>query len=145
MPLLCRQAKCESFSLNSGSLATVRKAKRDAGPQHEGDGKFRHPRRTIGKIRHQHRSGPKSMWMTEFSVTHMLWAVPVPLRPGGSTERDSAAHIWESVLKLWPLLFTQPCQPFPVNTSKALYIILDQFLFCYRFCEPAWESLRYQR
>jgi hypothetical protein len=36
---------------------TVTKAKRDAGPQHMGDGKFRHPRRTIRKIRHQHRSG----------------------------------------------------------------------------------------
>jgi hypothetical protein len=32
--------------------STVRKTKRDAGPKHEGDGKFRHPHRTIGKIRH---------------------------------------------------------------------------------------------
>jgi hypothetical protein len=33
------------------------KAQRDAGPKHEGDGKVCRPRRMIGKIRHQHRSG----------------------------------------------------------------------------------------
>jgi hypothetical protein len=32
-------------------IYTVKKAERDAGPKHEGDGKFHHPRRTIGKIR----------------------------------------------------------------------------------------------
>jgi hypothetical protein len=31
-------------------LYTVTKAKRDTGAQHAGDGKFRHPRREIGKI-----------------------------------------------------------------------------------------------
>jgi hypothetical protein len=31
------------------------KAKCDAGAQHAGDGKFRHPRRWIGRIRHPHR------------------------------------------------------------------------------------------
>jgi hypothetical protein len=36
---------------------TVTKAKRDTGPQHLGDGKFRHSHGTIGKICHQHRSG----------------------------------------------------------------------------------------
>jgi hypothetical protein len=36
---------------------TVKKAKRNAGPKHEGDGKFRRPRRMIGKFRHQHKSG----------------------------------------------------------------------------------------
>jgi hypothetical protein len=44
---------------------TVTKAKRDAGPQHMGDGKYRHQRRLS-------RWG--SMWMTEFSVNLMLWA-----------------------------------------------------------------------
>jgi hypothetical protein len=36
---------------------TVTKAKRGVGPQHRGDGKCPHPHRTIGHIRHQHRSG----------------------------------------------------------------------------------------
>jgi hypothetical protein len=36
---------------------TVKKAERDARPKHEGDGKFHHPRRTIGKIRQHQRLG----------------------------------------------------------------------------------------
>jgi hypothetical protein len=37
---------------------TVKKAEHGAGPKHEGDGKFHHPRRMIGKIRQHHRLGP---------------------------------------------------------------------------------------
>jgi hypothetical protein len=37
---------------------TVKKAERDAGLKHEGDGKVHHPRRMIGKIRQHHRLGP---------------------------------------------------------------------------------------
>jgi hypothetical protein len=36
------------------------------------DAKCHHPHRTIGKIRHQYQAAG-SMWMTEFSVTLMLW------------------------------------------------------------------------
>jgi hypothetical protein len=36
---------------------TVKKAERDARPKHAGDGKFHHPRRTIGKIRLHQRLG----------------------------------------------------------------------------------------
>jgi hypothetical protein len=36
---------------------TVKKAERDAGPKHEGDGKFHHPGRMIGKIRQHQRLG----------------------------------------------------------------------------------------
>jgi hypothetical protein len=38
-------------------IYTVKKAERDAGPKHEGDGKFHHPRRTIGKIRQHQKLG----------------------------------------------------------------------------------------
>jgi hypothetical protein len=44
------------FIVHHKNLSTypVTKAKRDAGPQHMSEGKGHHPRRTIGKIRHQH-------------------------------------------------------------------------------------------
>jgi hypothetical protein len=41
-------------------IHTVTKAKHDAGAQHKGDGKFRHPHRSVGKIRQQHSSGRSS-------------------------------------------------------------------------------------
>jgi hypothetical protein len=51
-------------------------SKRDASPKTEDDGKFRRPRRMIGKIRRQHSvdRAAQSMWMTEFSVTLMFRA-----------------------------------------------------------------------
>jgi hypothetical protein len=57
-------------------LKTVRKAKRDSGPKHGDDRKFRRPRRMIGKIRHQHTVdwAAQAMWMTEFYVTLMFKA-----------------------------------------------------------------------
>jgi hypothetical protein len=39
------------------SIYTIKKAKSDAVPKHLWNGKFRHPPRSIGKIRHQHRLG----------------------------------------------------------------------------------------
>jgi hypothetical protein len=42
---------------DSDSGLLFKKAKRDAGPKHVCDGKFRHPHGSIGKIRHQHRLG----------------------------------------------------------------------------------------
>jgi hypothetical protein len=47
------------------------------------DKKFDHPHRSIVKIRHQHRSGRSiyRIWMTKFSVTHIVEAcVPVGFR-----------------------------------------------------------------
>jgi hypothetical protein len=48
---------------------TVKKAKRDAGAQHVGAEKFRHPRRSSGQI--YVNFSYLSTWMTEFSVTGM--------------------------------------------------------------------------
>jgi hypothetical protein len=45
------------FELQVLFLFTVKKAERDAGPKHEGGGKFHQPRRTIGKIRQHQRLG----------------------------------------------------------------------------------------
>jgi hypothetical protein len=36
-----------TFAVIFFTLYTVKKAERDAGPKHEGDGKFRHPHRRI--------------------------------------------------------------------------------------------------
>jgi hypothetical protein len=66
-----REIGKKGLDARRGSI-TVTKAKRDAGLQHMGDGKYRHQPRTIGKIRYQQSAG--SMWMTEFSISLMLWA-----------------------------------------------------------------------
>jgi hypothetical protein len=52
---------------------TVRKSKYDAGPKHECDRKFSHPHRFSGPIYNMWVTdfSDRSMWMTEFSVTHM--------------------------------------------------------------------------
>jgi hypothetical protein len=57
-------------------MYTVKKARRDAEPKHEGDGKFHHPSRTIGKTRQHQRLGLSiyCIWVTEFSVTLALWS-----------------------------------------------------------------------
>jgi hypothetical protein len=47
----------ESFCARFLWICTVKKAERDTGPKHEGDGKFHHPRRTIRKIRQHQRLG----------------------------------------------------------------------------------------
>jgi hypothetical protein len=49
---------------------TVRKTQRDAGPKHEGDGKFRHPHKTIGKILHIQRSG-RSIYVDDGIFRHI--------------------------------------------------------------------------
>jgi hypothetical protein len=55
------------------SYITVKKAERDARPKYEGDVKFHHPRRTIGKI--NTRDWPSlSIWVAKFSVTLVLWS-----------------------------------------------------------------------
>jgi hypothetical protein len=60
--------------LGSSRLLNVKKAERDAGPKHVGDGKFRLPHRSIGKFLKPHRLGPLNlMWLTEFSVIYMFW------------------------------------------------------------------------
>jgi hypothetical protein len=46
----------ESLMLNFKRFITVTKAKHDAGPNHVGDGIFRYPHKSIGKISHQHKS-----------------------------------------------------------------------------------------
>jgi hypothetical protein len=65
------------FTKKTNSAAegyTFEKAERDAGPKHKGDGKFRHPRRTIGKIR-QHQRLVLSIYMGDgISVTFVLWS-----------------------------------------------------------------------
>jgi hypothetical protein len=65
------------MSLNAVTywLVTVRKANRDEGPKHVGGGKFRQPHRLSGPIYMllSDFSDP-SMWMSEFSVTHMFWS-----------------------------------------------------------------------
>jgi hypothetical protein len=48
---------------------TVKKAERDEGPKHEGDGKFHNPRRTIGKIR-QHQRLCLSIYMGDGFFRH---------------------------------------------------------------------------
>jgi hypothetical protein len=75
---------------NHFTKITVKKAERDAGPKHEGDGKFHHPRRTIGKIRQHQRLGwaSLSIWVTEFSVTLVLWSC-VTLGFSNSDEMDA--------------------------------------------------------
>jgi hypothetical protein len=50
-------------------MYTVKKAERDAGPKHEGDGQFHHPRRTIGKIRQHQRLG-LSIYMGDWIFRH---------------------------------------------------------------------------
>jgi hypothetical protein len=55
-------------------LYTVKKTVRDAGPQHEGDGKLRHPHRPSGLMID---GGFFRLFYADdviFSVTHMLWA-----------------------------------------------------------------------
>jgi hypothetical protein len=47
----------QNYDLSKYRSLTVKKAKRDAGPKHEGKEKFRHSRRTIGKIRQHQRLG----------------------------------------------------------------------------------------
>jgi hypothetical protein len=57
-------------------IYTVKKAERDAGPQHKGDGKFRHPytvdREALSLV--LTAFSDRSTWMTEFSVTLVFWS-----------------------------------------------------------------------
>jgi hypothetical protein len=55
-------------------LYTVQKAERDTGPKHEGDGKFHHPRRMIGKICQHRRLGPCIYVGDGIFVTLVFWS-----------------------------------------------------------------------
>jgi hypothetical protein len=56
------------------SYITVRKAQRDAGPAHVGDGKFRQPHRFSNPIYSMLLAdfSEPSMWMAGFSDAHMF-------------------------------------------------------------------------
>jgi hypothetical protein len=41
-------------TIHTALRSLLKRAKRDAGPKRVGDGKFRHPHRTTGKIGHPH-------------------------------------------------------------------------------------------
>jgi hypothetical protein len=51
-------------------ITLLEKTKHEAGSKHEGDGKLRHPHRTIGKIRHLHRSG-RSIYVDDEIFRHI--------------------------------------------------------------------------
>jgi hypothetical protein len=61
-----------------GSLKsiTVRKPKRDAGPKHKGDGKFRHPHRYCRGAQSMLLTdfSDRSTWMMKISVTLLFWS-----------------------------------------------------------------------
>jgi hypothetical protein len=64
------------FSMASYVQYTLlKKAERDPGQKHEGDGKFHHPRRTIGKIRLHQRLG-LSIYMGDGIFRHPCVVVP---------------------------------------------------------------------